>query len=166
MFARSSTWSGSPEAFQKRADKAVSTIKGFVEGVPGPDCRQSRRHGGVRLQVRMGADALRAARSCRCTRACRSTRCGGHPLASHAAVHPVRQRRTAGSLRDRLDNRDGRRYNAQVRPVSIGLRPDGQSSGRLPPSLGIPPGYSCGPVIAALLLTVHIGHRLRHAVLW
>ena len=64
--------------------------------------------------------------------------------------------------RDRLDNRDGKRYSPQV---SIGLRPDGQSSGRLPPCLGIPPSYSCGPVIAALLLTVHIGHRLRHAVL-
>ena len=35
MFARTSTWSGSPEALQKWADNAVSTVKGFVEGLPG-----------------------------------------------------------------------------------------------------------------------------------
>ena len=35
MFARTSTWSGSPEALQKWADHAVSTVKGFVEGLPG-----------------------------------------------------------------------------------------------------------------------------------
>ena len=35
MFARTSTWSGSPEALQKWADNAASTVKGFVEGLPG-----------------------------------------------------------------------------------------------------------------------------------
>jgi heme-degrading monooxygenase HmoA len=35
MFARTSTWSGSPEALQKWADHAVSTVKGFVKGLPG-----------------------------------------------------------------------------------------------------------------------------------
>ncbi len=35
MFARTSTWSGSPEALQKWADNAVNTVKGFVEGLPG-----------------------------------------------------------------------------------------------------------------------------------
>jgi heme-degrading monooxygenase HmoA len=35
MFARTSTWSGSPEALQKWADNSVSTVKGFVEGLPG-----------------------------------------------------------------------------------------------------------------------------------
>jgi hypothetical protein len=35
MFARTSTWSGSPEALQKWADNAVSTVRGFVEGLPG-----------------------------------------------------------------------------------------------------------------------------------
>ena len=35
MFARTSTWSGSPEALQKWADNAVSTVKGFIEGLPG-----------------------------------------------------------------------------------------------------------------------------------
>ena len=35
MFARTSTWSGSPEALQKWADHAATTVKGFVEGLPG-----------------------------------------------------------------------------------------------------------------------------------
>jgi heme-degrading monooxygenase HmoA len=35
MFARTSTWSGSPEAMQKWAEHAVSTVKGFVAGLPG-----------------------------------------------------------------------------------------------------------------------------------
>jgi len=35
MFARTSTWSGSPEALQKWADNALTTVKGFVEGLPG-----------------------------------------------------------------------------------------------------------------------------------
>ena len=35
MFARTSTWSGSPEALQKWADNAGSKVKGFVEGLPG-----------------------------------------------------------------------------------------------------------------------------------
>jgi hypothetical protein len=35
MFARTSMWSGSPEALQKWAGNAVSTVKGFVEGLPG-----------------------------------------------------------------------------------------------------------------------------------
>ena len=34
MFARTSTWSGSPEALQKWRDNAVK-VKGFVEGLPG-----------------------------------------------------------------------------------------------------------------------------------
>ena len=34
MFARTSTWSGSPEALAKWADHAVSTVKGFVQGLP------------------------------------------------------------------------------------------------------------------------------------
>jgi heme-degrading monooxygenase HmoA len=35
MFARTSTWSGSPEALQKWADNAVAKVKDFVEGLPG-----------------------------------------------------------------------------------------------------------------------------------
>ena len=35
MFARSSTWSGSPEALQKWSDHAADTVRGFVEGLPG-----------------------------------------------------------------------------------------------------------------------------------
>lgn len=35
MFARTSTWSGSPEELQKWADHTASTVKGFVEGLPG-----------------------------------------------------------------------------------------------------------------------------------
>ena len=35
MFARTSTWSGSPEELQKWANNSVSTVKGFVEGLPG-----------------------------------------------------------------------------------------------------------------------------------
>jgi heme-degrading monooxygenase HmoA len=35
MFARTSTWSGSPEALQKWADHALNTVKGFVESLPG-----------------------------------------------------------------------------------------------------------------------------------
>jgi heme-degrading monooxygenase HmoA len=35
MFARTSTWSGSPEALQKWSENAVSKVKGFVEGLPG-----------------------------------------------------------------------------------------------------------------------------------
>jgi heme-degrading monooxygenase HmoA len=35
MFARTSTWSGSPEELQKWADHAASTVKSFVEGLPG-----------------------------------------------------------------------------------------------------------------------------------
>ena len=32
MFARSSTWSGSPEALQKWSDHAADTVRGFVPG--------------------------------------------------------------------------------------------------------------------------------------
>ncbi len=35
MFARTSTWSGSPEALQKWSENAVGKVKGFVEGLPG-----------------------------------------------------------------------------------------------------------------------------------
>lgn len=35
MFARTSTWSGSPEALQKWADHAATTVRGFVAGLPG-----------------------------------------------------------------------------------------------------------------------------------
>lgn len=35
MFARTSTWSGSPAALQSWADNAIDTVKGFVEGLPG-----------------------------------------------------------------------------------------------------------------------------------
>lgn len=35
MFARTSTWSGSPEALQKWVDNASTKVKGFVEGLPG-----------------------------------------------------------------------------------------------------------------------------------
>jgi hypothetical protein len=35
MFARTSTWSGSPEALQRWADNSASTVKGFVEGLRG-----------------------------------------------------------------------------------------------------------------------------------
>ena len=38
-------------------------------------------------------------------------------------------------------------------------------SGRLPPSLGISPSYTCGIGITARLLAVHIGHKLRQAIL-
>jgi len=35
MFARTSTWSGSPEALQNWTDNAVSKVMGFVKGLPG-----------------------------------------------------------------------------------------------------------------------------------
>jgi hypothetical protein len=35
MFARTSTWSGSPEALRKWSDNADNKVKGFVEGLPG-----------------------------------------------------------------------------------------------------------------------------------
>jgi heme-degrading monooxygenase HmoA len=35
MFARTSTWSGSPEALQKWIDNALTKVKGFVEALPG-----------------------------------------------------------------------------------------------------------------------------------
>jgi heme-degrading monooxygenase HmoA len=35
MFARTSTWSGSPEALQNWTDNAGSKVKAFVEGLPG-----------------------------------------------------------------------------------------------------------------------------------
>jgi hypothetical protein len=35
MFARTTTWSGSPEALQKWADHAVNQVMGFVKGLPG-----------------------------------------------------------------------------------------------------------------------------------
>ena len=35
MLARTSTWSGSPEALQKWADNAASNVRGFVQGLPG-----------------------------------------------------------------------------------------------------------------------------------
>ena len=35
MFARTSTWSGSSEELKKWADHATSTVRGFVEGLPG-----------------------------------------------------------------------------------------------------------------------------------
>lgn len=34
MFARTSTWSGSPEALQKWSENAREKVKGFVEGLP------------------------------------------------------------------------------------------------------------------------------------
>ena len=51
MFARTWTWSGSPEALQKWADNAVSTVRGFVEGLPG-------NAGAVFLVDRDGGTAL------------------------------------------------------------------------------------------------------------
>jgi len=36
----------------------------------------------------------------------------------------------------------------------------------LPPSLIIPPSYTCSVGITARLLTVHIGHKLRQPILW
>lgn len=35
MYARTSTWSGSPEALKKWADNAITQVRGFVEGLPG-----------------------------------------------------------------------------------------------------------------------------------
>ena len=35
MFARTSTWSGSPEELQRWADHAAGKVKGFVAGLPG-----------------------------------------------------------------------------------------------------------------------------------
>jgi heme-degrading monooxygenase HmoA len=35
MFARTSTWSGSSQVLQDWADHATSTVKGFVESLPG-----------------------------------------------------------------------------------------------------------------------------------
>jgi heme-degrading monooxygenase HmoA len=35
MFARTSTWSGTPEAMQKWEDNAKRKVRGFVEGLPG-----------------------------------------------------------------------------------------------------------------------------------
>lgn len=35
MFARTSTWSGSPEALEKWTENCGSKVRGFVEGMPG-----------------------------------------------------------------------------------------------------------------------------------
>jgi hypothetical protein len=35
MFARTSTWSGSPEVLRKWADNAEDKVRGFVEALPG-----------------------------------------------------------------------------------------------------------------------------------
>ncbi len=35
MFARTTTWSGSPEALQKWADHTVNQVMGFVKSLPG-----------------------------------------------------------------------------------------------------------------------------------
>ena len=35
MYARTSTWSGSPETLQKWAEHCEGTVRGFVEGLPG-----------------------------------------------------------------------------------------------------------------------------------
>jgi heme-degrading monooxygenase HmoA len=35
MFARTSTWSGSPEVLQKWVENAEAKVRGFVEGLPG-----------------------------------------------------------------------------------------------------------------------------------
>jgi heme-degrading monooxygenase HmoA len=35
MFARTSTWSGSAEALEKWGNQAETTVRGFVEGLPG-----------------------------------------------------------------------------------------------------------------------------------
>ncbi|MDP9027856.1 MAG: hypothetical protein M3N46_09955 [Actinomycetota bacterium] len=35
MFARTSTWSGSPEVLQKWSENAEVKVRGFVEGLPG-----------------------------------------------------------------------------------------------------------------------------------
>jgi heme-degrading monooxygenase HmoA len=35
VYARTSTWSGSPEALKKWTDHAESRVKGFVSGLPG-----------------------------------------------------------------------------------------------------------------------------------
>jgi len=35
MFARTSTWTGSPEVLKSWSEHAASTVKGFVEGLPG-----------------------------------------------------------------------------------------------------------------------------------
>jgi heme-degrading monooxygenase HmoA len=51
MFARTSTWSGSPQALQKWADNALTKVKGFVEGLPGNE-------GVMFLVDRDGATAL------------------------------------------------------------------------------------------------------------
>ncbi len=42
----------------------------------------------------------------------------------------------------------------------------GREGRRLPPYLGISLSYTCGIGITALLLTVHIWHWLRQAILW
>ena len=115
MFARTSTWSGSPEALQKWADNAVSTVKGFVEGLRGnagvvflidrdggtaltvtlwdsdekhahrSGRRQHRRGGGVGLQVRAGR-----------------RRVAGHDPAAAAGVHSRGQLVAAILQRDYL----------------------------------------------------------------
>ena len=51
MFARTSTWSGSPEALQKWVDNAVNAVKRFVEGLP-------RNAGAVFLIDRDGGTVL------------------------------------------------------------------------------------------------------------
>jgi heme-degrading monooxygenase HmoA len=51
MFARTSTWSGSPEELQKWADHASGKVRGFVQGLPG-------NAGAVFLIDREGGTAL------------------------------------------------------------------------------------------------------------
>jgi hypothetical protein len=70
------------------------------------------------------------------------------------------------SNRENLNPAAGRAGEVNLRSSSCrSLRPGelrpGQSGRWLPPSLDIPPGYTCGIGITAGLLAVHIGHRLR-----
>jgi hypothetical protein len=74
------------------------------------------------------------------------------------------------SSRENLSPAAGRADEVNLRGSSCrSLRPSelrlGQSGRWLPPSLGIPPSYTCGIGITARLLAVHIRHRLRQAIL-
>jgi hypothetical protein len=92
------------------------------------------------------------------------------------APRPDRRRSRVSPVKPLMSNREnlspaaGRADEVNLRGSSCrSLRPGelrlGQSGRWLPPSLDISPGYTCGIGITAGLLAVHIGHRLRQAIL-
>lgn len=89
---------------------------------------------------------------------------GPAPCQVSAVKFPVSNRENLSPAAGRADEVSLRCSSCRsLRPGELRL---GQSGRWQPPSLDISPGYTCGIGITARLLAVHIGHRLRQAILW